>query len=80
MGAPLPVLLDLDAQVEENPVPEQGLYLLPRFGSDGLDRGPAFPYDDLVTTNARRMLGTELFEFICNENEKSTKHMGPHIK
>jgi len=26
------------------------------------------------------MLGTELFEFICNENEKSTEHMGPHIK
>jgi hypothetical protein len=33
-----------------------------------------------VTTNARLMLGTELFEFICNENEKSTEHMGPHIK
>jgi hypothetical protein len=33
-----------------------------------------------VTTNARRTLGTELFEFICNENEKSTAHMGPHIK
>jgi hypothetical protein len=33
-----------------------------------------------VTTNARRTLGTELFEFICNENEKSTPHMGPHIK
>ena len=32
------------------------------------------------TTNARRTLGTELFEFICNENEKSTPHMGPHIK
>ena len=33
-----------------------------------------------VTTNARRLLGTELFEFICNENEKSREHMGPHIK
>jgi hypothetical protein len=33
-----------------------------------------------VTTNARLMLGTELFEFICNENERSTQHMGPHIK
>jgi hypothetical protein len=33
-----------------------------------------------VTTNARRTLGTELFEFICNENEKSTPHMGPPIK
>ena len=33
-----------------------------------------------VTTNARRTLGTELFEFACNENEKSTAHMGPHIK
>jgi len=28
-----------------------------------------------VTTNARLMLGTELFEFICNENEKSRPHM-----
>ena len=33
-----------------------------------------------VTTDARLMLGTELFEFICNENEKSTRHMGPNIK
>jgi hypothetical protein len=33
-----------------------------------------------VTTNARLMLGTELFEFICNENERSSEHMGPHIK
>jgi hypothetical protein len=33
-----------------------------------------------VTTNARRLLDTELLEFICNENEKSTQHMGPHIK
>jgi hypothetical protein len=28
-----------------------------------------------VTTNARLLLGTELFEFICNENEKSRPHM-----
>jgi hypothetical protein len=33
-----------------------------------------------VTTNARLLLGTELFEFICNENERSTPHMGPAIK
>jgi hypothetical protein len=33
-----------------------------------------------VTTTATRQLNTELFEFICNENEKSTPHMGPHIK
>jgi len=33
-----------------------------------------------VTTNARRLVDTELFEFICNENEKSRQHMGPHIK
>ena len=33
-----------------------------------------------ATTNARLMPDTELFEFICNENEKSTPHMGPHIK
>jgi hypothetical protein len=33
-----------------------------------------------VATNARRLFGTELFEFICNENEKSREHMGPHIK
>jgi hypothetical protein len=25
-------------------------------------------------------VGTELFEFICNENEKSRQHMAPHIK
>ena len=30
--------------------------------------------------NARFTTGTELFEFICNENERSTKHMGPNIK
>jgi hypothetical protein len=30
--------------------------------------------------NARLAPDTELFEFICNENEKSTPHMGPHIK
>ena len=33
-----------------------------------------------VTTNATRLVDTELFEFICNENEKSTQHMGPNIK
>ena len=33
-----------------------------------------------ATTNARLLLDTELFEFICNENEQSTKHMGPNIK
>ena len=33
-----------------------------------------------VTTDARRLLNTELFEFICNENERSTEHMGAHIK
>ena len=33
-----------------------------------------------ATTNLRAMPDTELFEFICNENEKSTPHMGPHIK
>jgi hypothetical protein len=33
-----------------------------------------------AVTNARFTLGTELFEFICNENEKSTPHMGPNIK
>jgi len=31
-------------------------------------------------TNLRLNPDTELFEFICNENEKSTKHMGPNIK
>jgi hypothetical protein len=31
-------------------------------------------------TDARRLLNTELFEFVCNENERSTQHMGPHIK
>jgi len=33
-----------------------------------------------ATTNARLLADTELFEFVCNENEKSTPHMGPHIK
>jgi hypothetical protein len=33
-----------------------------------------------VTTKARLMVDTELFEFICNENERSTAHMGPNIK
>jgi hypothetical protein len=31
-------------------------------------------------TVLRLMPDTELFEFICNENERSTPHMGPHIK
>ena len=31
-------------------------------------------------TNLRLNPDTELFEFICNENERSTKHMGPNIK
>ena len=34
----------------------------------------------MATTNARLLTDTELFEFICNENEKSLQHMGPHIK
>jgi len=29
---------------------------------------------------ARYTTGTELFEFVCNENERSTAHMGPNIK
>ena len=33
-----------------------------------------------ATTNARLLVDTELLEFICNENEQSTKHMGPNIK
>ena len=33
-----------------------------------------------ATTQARFLPDTELFEFICNENEKSTQHMGPNIK
>lgn len=33
-----------------------------------------------ATTQARLMADTELFEFICNENERSTQHMGPNIK
>ena len=33
-----------------------------------------------ATAQARFLPGTELFEFICNENEKSTQHMGPNIK
>jgi hypothetical protein len=33
-----------------------------------------------ATVKARLLTGTELFEFICNENEKSSQHMGPHIK
>ena len=33
-----------------------------------------------ATPKLRLVPDTELFEFICNENEKSSKHMGPHIK
>jgi hypothetical protein len=33
-----------------------------------------------ATVQHRLVLGTELFEFICNENERSTKHMGPNIQ
>jgi hypothetical protein len=33
-----------------------------------------------ANTVLRLVPDTELFEFICNENEKSTKHMGPNIK
>jgi hypothetical protein len=33
-----------------------------------------------ATTDARLLPDTELFEFICNENERSTPHMGPHVK
>jgi hypothetical protein len=31
-------------------------------------------------TNLRLTPDTELFEFVCNENEKSRQHMGPNIK
>jgi hypothetical protein len=33
-----------------------------------------------ATVKARLTTGTELMEFICNENEKSSQHMGAHIK
>ena len=33
-----------------------------------------------ATVKANYTTGTELFEFVCNENEKSSSHMGPHIK
>jgi hypothetical protein len=33
-----------------------------------------------ATASAQLLVNTELFEFICNENEKSTQHMGPHMK
>ena len=33
-----------------------------------------------ATTNARLLPNTELIEFICNENERSTPHMKPQIK
>ncbi len=32
-----------------------------------------------VKTEASLRVDTELFEFICNENEQSSEHMGPHI-
>ena len=32
-----------------------------------------------ATTNARLLLDSELFEFICAENERSSQHMGPHL-
>ena len=33
-----------------------------------------------TTVKANYTTGTELFEFVCNENERSTSHMGPNIK
>jgi hypothetical protein len=33
-----------------------------------------------ATTDARFPADAELFEFICDENEKSTPHMGQNIK
>ena len=33
-----------------------------------------------ATAIANTRVDTELMEFICNENEKSTQHMGPNIK
>jgi hypothetical protein len=33
-----------------------------------------------ATPKLRLVTDTELFEFICIENEKSRQHMGPHIK
>ena len=33
-----------------------------------------------VMTKARLLPATEIFEFICNENERSTQHMGPNVK
>ena len=33
-----------------------------------------------ATPKLRLVPDTELFEFICNENEKSSQHMGAHIK
>jgi hypothetical protein len=33
-----------------------------------------------ATVQTRLMPGVELFEFICNENERSSAHMGPNIK
>jgi hypothetical protein len=33
-----------------------------------------------VMTKARLLPTSEIFEFICNENERSTQHMGPNVK
>lgn len=33
-----------------------------------------------ATVQPRLTLGTELLEFICNENERSSAHMGPSVK
>ena len=56
----------------------------PAFGRLGIDvtiNDPTYytqPWTATVQT--RLVLGTELFEFICNENERSTRHMGPNKK
>ena len=39
-----------------------------------------YPRPWTATPKLRLAPDTELFEFICNENERSTPHMGPHIK
>jgi hypothetical protein len=31
-------------------------------------------------TKARLLPATEIFEFICNENERYIKHLGPDVK
>ena len=33
-----------------------------------------------VMTKARLLPATEIFEFICNENERYIKHLGPDVK